>query len=220
MSNVGYVNKVAYVVEISCIYQIMRANHTQVRVIIKSIFNYMSSITTLWLSDQFSVYKWILWESLHIAAEVLYSKDTHSQTALAINYRSALSPKLCSYLALRTIKQNLYQQAYIKYTPSGQDHRDTVTGTQTLWSQEIIGLKDMFTYEDNLDLSPLCSPRNWSRDREQITATGQQYYPKINILMRSNSQAYNENKTSYLCYPTNSDYSPTTIREVMESRWV
>jgi preprotein translocase subunit SecB len=33
-------------VEISCIYQIMRANHTQVRVIIKSIFNYMSSITT------------------------------------------------------------------------------------------------------------------------------------------------------------------------------
>ena len=57
-------------------------------------------------------------------------------------------------------KTKPHQQAYIKYTPPGQDHRDTVTGTQTLWSQEIIGLKDMFTYEDKLDFSPLCGPSN------------------------------------------------------------
>ena len=66
-------------------------------------------------------------------------------------------------------KTKPHQQAYIKYTPPGQDHRDTVTGTQTLWSQEIIGspsiipyhrLKAMFTYEDKLDLSPLCGPGN------------------------------------------------------------
>ena len=42
-----------------------------------------------------------------------------------------------------------------------------------------------------------------------MTANGEQYYTKINILMRNNSQTYNENKTSYLCYPTNSDNSPT-----------
>jgi hypothetical protein len=183
----------------------MRANHTQVRVIIWAPSQPCDSQINSVSINEF-------WECLHIATEILYSKDTHSQTELAINYRSALSPKLCSYLALRTIKQNLYQQAYIKYTPPGQDHRDTVTGTKTLWSQEIIGLKDMFTYEDNLDLSPLCGPSNWNLDREQITATSQQYYPKIDILMRSNSQAYNENKTSYLCYPTNSDYSPTHHR--------
>ena len=44
---------------------------------------------------------------LHIATEILYSKDTHSQTALAINYRSVWSPKLCSFLKLRTIKKIL-----------------------------------------------------------------------------------------------------------------
>jgi hypothetical protein len=53
------------VVVISCITKHRESKpHTSQSYIIKSIFNYMSFTIALWLSDQFSDYKLILWESL------------------------------------------------------------------------------------------------------------------------------------------------------------
>jgi hypothetical protein len=66
-----------------------------------------------------------------------------------------------------------HTMAYIKYLPPpGQDHRETVTGTQTLWSKEIIGspsiipsngLEDTFTHDTFTDetnqTSPLSGPK-------------------------------------------------------------
>ena len=70
------------VVEFSSFYQIMRANHTQLRV------SYQSQSLIIWALSQpcdsqinsVSINEFS--ESpLHFATEILYSKDTHSQTA-------------------------------------------------------------------------------------------------------------------------------------------